>query len=256
MEIKGRTVVITGSGSGLGKAMALGFAKKGANIVVTDINEAAIDSVRKEAESFGVKTIGVQANVSKEEDAVRLMEEAVKQFGSLDVAILNAGILRDGLLIRVDKETGKVKGKMGLDQWQSVIDVNLTGVFLTAREAAVQMINSGKGGVIIPISSVAMHGNAGQSNYSAAKAGVASMTKLWAQELKNYKIRVAGIAPGFIATEMVLKDMKQEALEKWKSLIPIGRLGEPSEISASAEFIVENDLVNGVILEISGGIKI
>ncbi|HNO23534.1 MAG TPA: SDR family oxidoreductase, partial [Leptospiraceae bacterium] len=115
---------------------------------------------------------------------------------------------------------------------------------------------SGKGGVIIPISSVAMHGNAGQSNYSAAKAGVASMTKLWAQELKNYKIRVAGIAPGFIATEMVLKDMKQEALEKWKSLIPIGRLGEPSEISASAEFIVENDLVNGVILEISGGIKI
>nr|HNI25667.1 SDR family oxidoreductase [Leptospiraceae bacterium] len=130
------------------------------------------------------------------------------------------------------------------------------GVFLTAREAAVQMINSGKGGVIIPISSVAMHGNAGQSNYSAAKAGVASMTKLWAQELKNYKIRVAGIAPGFIATEMVLKDMKQEALEKWKSLIPIGRLGEPSKISASAEFIVENDLVNGVILEISGGIKI
>ncbi|HNI27714.1 MAG TPA: SDR family NAD(P)-dependent oxidoreductase, partial [Leptospiraceae bacterium] len=144
MEIKGKTVVITGSGSGLGKAMALGFAKKGANIVVTDINEAAIDSVRKEAESFGVKTIGVQANVSKEEDSIRLMEEAVKQLGSLDVAILNAGILRDGLLVRVDKETGKVKGKMGLDQWQSVIDVNLTGVFLTAREAAVQMINSGK----------------------------------------------------------------------------------------------------------------
>jgi 3-oxoacyl-[acyl-carrier protein] reductase len=256
MEIKGKTIVITGSGGGLGKSMAIGFAKKGGNIVISDIREDAVAEAVKEIQSLGTKAIGVVGNVAKEEDAARIMEEAVQKFGSLDVAILNAGILRDGLLVRVDKETGKVKGKMGLDQWQSVIDVNLTGVFLTGREAAVQMINSGKGGVIIPIASVAMHGNPGQSNYSAAKAGVAAMTKLWAQELKNYKIRVAGIAPGFIATEMVLKDMKPEALEKWKSLIPIGRLGEPSEISQSAEFIVENDLVDGVVLEISGGIKI
>jgi 3-oxoacyl-[acyl-carrier protein] reductase len=256
MEIKGKTIIITGSGSGLGKSMALGFAKKGGNIVVTDVNEAAIQTVVSEVQSLGVKAIGVQANVAREDDVVRLMDEAEKAFGSIDVSILNAGILRDGLLVKVDKETKKVKGKMSLDQWQSVIDVNLTGVFLTARESAVKMINSGKGGVIIPISSVAMHGNPGQTNYSAAKAGVATMTKLWAQELKNYKIRVAGIAPGFIATEMVLKDMKQEALDKWKSLIPIGRLGEPSEISHTAEFIVENDLIDGVVLEASGGIKI
>ncbi|MDX1957515.1 MAG: SDR family NAD(P)-dependent oxidoreductase [Leptospiraceae bacterium] len=256
MEIKGKTIVVTGSGSGLGKAMAIGFAKKGGNIVVTDIREEAIAETRKEIESFGVKSLGVVSNVANEEDSVRLMEEAVRAFHSLDVAILNAGILRDGLLVKVDRETGAVKGKMSLDQWQAVIDVNLTGVFLTAREAAVQMIGLKKPGVIIPISSVAMHGNPGQTNYSAAKAGVAAMTKLWAQELKNYKIRVAGIAPGFIATEMVLKDMKPEALEKWKSLIPIGRLGEPSEISGTAEFIVENDLIDGVVLEASGGIKI
>lgn len=256
MQIKGSTIVITGSGSGLGKAMALGFAKKGGNIVVSDINEQSIQATVQEIQALGVKVIGIQANVAKEEDAVRLMEETVKQMGSLDVAILNAGILRDGLLVKVDKETKKVKGKMSLEQWQAVIDVNLTGVFLTAREAAVQMINSGKGGVIIPISSVAMHGNPGQTNYSAAKAGVAAMTKLWAQELKNYKIRVAAIAPGFIATEMVLKDMKPEALEKWKAQIPIGRLGEPSEIAHTAEFIVENDLVDGVVLEITGGVKI
>lgn len=256
MQIKGSTIVITGSGSGLGKAMALGFAKKGGNIVVSDINEQAIASTVSEIQTLGVKVIGIPANVAKEEDAVRLMEETVKQMGSLDVAVLNAGILRDGLLVKVDKETKKVKGKMSLEQWQSVIDVNLTGVFLTAREAAVQMINLGKGGVIIPISSVAMHGNPGQTNYSAAKAGVAAMTKLWAQELKNYKIRVAAIAPGFIATEMVLKDMKPEALEKWKAQIPIGRLGEPSEIAHTAEFIVENELVDGVVLEITGGIKI
>jgi 3-oxoacyl-[acyl-carrier protein] reductase len=256
MEIKGKTIVITGSGSGLGKAMALGFAKKGGNIVVSDIKEESVIATVKEISELGVKAHGIIGNVSVEADAIRLMEESVSHFSSLDVAILNAGILRDGLLVRVDKETKKVKGKLSLEQWQSVIDVNLTGVFLTGREAAVQMIDSGKGGVIIPISSVAMHGNVGQSNYSAAKAGVASMTKLWAQELKNYKIRVAGIAPGFIATEMVLKDMKAEALDKWKSLIPIGRLGEPSEISHTAEFIVENDLIDGVVLEASGGIKI
>ncbi|MCB1180262.1 MAG: SDR family NAD(P)-dependent oxidoreductase [Leptospiraceae bacterium] len=256
MEIKNKTIVITGSGSGLGKSMAIGFAKKGGNIVVTDINEESVQNTVKEIEALGTKATGIVGNVAKEEDAAKIMEGAVSTFGSLDVAILNAGILRDGLLVRVDRETKKVKGKMSIEQWQSVIDVNLTGVFLTAREAAIQMINSGNGGVIIPISSVAMHGNPGQSNYSAAKAGVAAMTKLWAQELKNYKIRVAGIAPGFIATEMVLKDMKAEALEKWKSLIPIGRLGEPSEISHTAEFIVENDLIDGVVLEASGGIKI
>lgn len=256
MQIKDKTIVITGSGSGLGKAMALGFAKKGGNIVVSDVNESSIQTVVSEVEKLGVKAKGIVANVSKEDDAIRLMEETVKTFGSLDVAILNAGILRDGLLVKVDKNTGKVKGKMSLEQWQAVIDVNLTGVFLTGREAAVQMVELGRGGVIIPISSVAMYGNPGQTNYSAAKAGVAAMTKLWAQELKNYKIRVAGIAPGFIATEMVLKDMKPEALEKWKAQIPIGRLGEPSEIAHTAEFIVENELIDGVILEASGGIKI
>jgi len=256
MEIKGKSIVITGAGSGLGKAMALGFAKKGGNILVSDIKEESVASTVQEIIALGVKAKGVVGNVANESDATKIMEEAVSSFSSLDVAILNAGILRDGLLIRIDKETGNIKGKLSLEQWQSVIDVNLTGVFLTGREAAVQMVQLKKPGVIIPISSVAMHGNPGQTNYSAAKAGVAAMTKLWAQELRNYKIRVAGIAPGFIATEMVLKDMKPEALEKWKSLIPNGRLGEPSEISLTAEFIVENDLIDGVVLEASGGIKI
>ncbi|HMV45874.1 MAG TPA: SDR family NAD(P)-dependent oxidoreductase [Leptospiraceae bacterium] len=256
MEVKGKTVLITGSASGLGKSMALGFGKLGANVIVSDIKQETIDLVVNEIKSNGGNAFGIPGDVSNEADAVRMMEESVSKTGSLDVAILNAGILRDGLLVKVDKETGNVKGKMSIEQWQAVINVNLTGVFLTGREAAVQMINSKKGGVIIPISSVAMHGNPGQSNYSAAKAGVAAMTKLWAHELKNFKIRVAGIAPGFIATEMVLKDMNPAALEKWKSLIPIGRLGEPDEIFKTAQFIVENDLIDGVVLEASGGIKI
>lgn len=256
MDIKNKSIVITGSASGIGKSMALGFARKGARVVISDIKEEGVQSVVKEIQDFGGTAIGIIADVSKESDAQRLMEETVKKYSSLDVAILNAGILRDGLLVRVDKETGKVKGKMSLEQWQAVINVNLTGVFLTGREAACQMIDLKTGGVIIPISSVAMHGNPGQSNYSAAKAGVAAMTKLWAHELKNSKIRVAGIAPGFIATEMVLKDMNQQALDKWKSLIPIGRLGEPDEIYKTAEFIVENELIDGFVIEASGGIKI
>ncbi len=256
MEIKNKVVVVTGSAGGLGKSMAENFAKKGAKVIITDIREDAVTATVKEIEASGGTAFGIVANVAKETDAENLMKGAVDKYGSLDVAVLNAGILRDGLLVRVDKETGNIKGKMSLEQWQSVIDVNLTGVFLTGREAAVQMVGTKKGGVIIPISSVAMHGNPGQTNYSAAKAGVAVLAKLWAQELSKYKIRVAAIAPGFIATDMVMKDMKPEALEKWKSLIPIGRLGEPNEISKTAEFIVENDLITGVVIEASGGIKI
>ncbi|PJZ70142.1 3-oxoacyl-ACP reductase [Leptospira perolatii] len=256
MHIKGKTAVITGSAGGLGKAMAEHFAKLGANIVLSDISEEKLSAALKDIQSLGAKAIAVKTDVSKEADAEKLMQEAVSQFGSLDIAVLNAGILRDGLLIKTDKASGKVQSKMSLSDWQAVIDVNLTGVFLTGREAAVQMIQTGSKGVIIPIASVSMHGNPGQTNYSAAKAGVAAMTKLWAKELSRYGIRVAGIAPGFIATEMVMKDMNPEALKKWEALIPIGRLGQPEEIASTAAFIAENELVDGVVLEISGGVKI
>ena len=255
MILKDKTVVVTGSAGGLGKAMAHRLGKQGANIVLSDIQNEKLQETVEEFKKDGIKTIGIQANVSQEEDATKLMEGAKKEFGSLDVAILNAGILRDGLLIRTDKETGQIKSKMSIEQWQSVIDVNLTGVFLTAREAASVMAGQ-KSGVIIPIASVAMHGNAGQTNYSAAKAGVAAMTVTWSKELSRYGIRVAGIAPGFIGTEMVLKDMNNEALEKWKKIIPVGQLGEPDEIASTAQFIIENDLITGVVLEISGGVRI
>lgn len=255
MEIKGASILITGSAGGLGKAMALRLGKLGANIILSDIQQEKLNETVVEFEKQGIPTIGIAANVAREEESVRLIQMAKEKWGRLDVAVLNAGILRDGLLIRVDKETGKVKAKMGIDQWQSVIDVNLTGVFLTGREAAACMAEQ-KSGVIIPIASIAMHGNSGQTNYSAAKAGVAAMTVTWSKELARFGIRVAGIAPGFIGTEMVLKDMNPEALEKWKSIIPIGRLGEPDEIAKTTQFIIENDLITGVILEISGGVRI
>lgn len=163
--------------------MAEHFAKKEAKIILSGISEEKLKEAEKDIKTLGAEVFSFKADVSKEEDAGKLMQSAVKQFGSLDVAILNAGILRYGLLVKTDKETGKVISKMSLSNWQSVIDVNLTGVFLTGREAAIQMIESkSKGVIIIPIASVAMHGNPGQTNYSAAKAGVASMTKLWAKD--------------------------------------------------------------------------
>ncbi|MCD6224368.1 MAG: SDR family oxidoreductase, partial [Deltaproteobacteria bacterium] len=171
-------------------------------------------------------------------------------------AVLNAGILRDGVFVKADRETKKVVKRMSLEQWQAIINVNLTGVFVTGREAAVQMINCGNGGVIIPMSSIARHGNMGQTNYSAAKAGVSAMTVVWSKELAKYKIRTAAIAPGFIATPMVMKDMKPEALEKWKKIIPVGRMGEPEEIAHTALYIIENGLITGITIEASGGVRI
>lgn len=253
MDLKGKTAVITGSASGIGLAIAKLFGSKGATVVVADLPQAPIEEAVK---SINGKAFGFPCDVTKEDQMEALMKKAVAETGRLDVAVLNAGILRDGLLIKTDKETGKVVEKMSLKNWQMVIDVNLTGVFLSGREAAAQMIECGNGGVIILMSSIARHGNMGQTNYSAAKAGVAAMTVTWAKELARYKIRVAALAPGFIATPMVLKDMKQEALEKWKKTIPVGRLGEPEEIAHSALYLVENDLVTGVVLEVSGGIRI
>jgi len=255
VQVSGSVVLITGGASGLGKAMALHLGKKGAKIALSDIQNDKLNATIQELNHLGIEAKGFLTNVAVEEQCVRLVGEIDKSFGALDVAILNAGILRDGLLVRVDKETGKAKGKMSLEQWQSVIDVNLTGVFLTGREAASYMVEKKKG-LILPIASIAMHGNLGQSNYSAAKAGVAALTVTWSKELAKYGIRVSGIAPGFIATEMVLKDMNPEALQKWKSQIPIGRLGEPEEIALTAEFLIENELFTGVVLEASGGIRI
>src|SRR5690625_1756828 len=143
---------------------------------------------------------------------------------------------------------------MSLAEWQAVIDVNLTGVFLCGREAARQMIELDSPGLILNISSISKAGNMGQTNYSAAKAGVAAMTVTWARELARYGIRVAGIAPGFIATDMVAS-MKPEALEKMTAGIPLGRLGRPEEIGHTAVYLFENDYVTGRIIEMDGGLR-
>jgi 3-oxoacyl-[acyl-carrier protein] reductase len=250
MQISGKTVLITGAGRGLGAAMAKGLAERGADLALVDLDESGLHDVADACHALGRRAEIYSSNVADEAQVVSLFDRVTADFGRLDCAIANAGILRDGLLVKV--KDGEVVGKLSLAQWQSVIDVNLTGVFLCGREAAERMIRLGNGGCIINISSLSRAGNFGQSNYSAAKAGVAALTVVWAKELARYRIRVNAIAPGFIKTEMVAS-MKPELLEKMAAGIPVQRLGEPHEIAATAAFILENDYCNGRVIEIDGG---
>jgi len=254
MELKDKVTVVTGGAAGIGFAICKRFAAAGAKVVIGDVQgvEQAVAAI----EAAGGTAAGRVCDVSREPDVEALMQFAVDRFGGLDVAVANAGILRDGLLLKVDKETKKVSAVLSLEQWQRVIDVNLTGVFLTGREAARQMVNLGRPGVLILMSSISKEGNFGQTNYSAAKAGVAALGVTWSKELARYRIRVNTIAPGFIGTPMVLKDMKPEALEAAKKQIPIGRLGEPDEIAHAAQFIVENDLLTGSCIAVTGGMRL
>jgi 3-oxoacyl-[acyl-carrier protein] reductase len=253
MKIKDKTIVITGAGRGIGRALAVRFATQGANVALLDLNAADLAAATQQCIELGVRAMAYTVDVSREADISAALDAVVRDFGSLDVIINNAGIVKDALLIKV--KDGDVVGKMSLEQWRAVIDVNLTGVFLCAREAAERMIKLAKGGVIINISSISRHGNAGQSNYAAAKSGVASMTVVWAKELARYGIRVGSIAPGFTHTD-ILASMKPEVLEKVIAPVPLKRLGQPDEIAHAAQFIVENDFFTGRCLDLDGGLRL
>ncbi len=253
MELKGSTIVVTGGGQGLGRSMAVEIAKEGANLALIDLNEEPLAESVKLCEAAGGQARAYIANVAKEEDVTAAFDAIEADFGQVDGLINNAGILRDGLLIKV--KDGAIDKRMSLAEWQAVIDVNLTGVFLCGREAATRMIQKEVAGCIINISSISKAGNMGQTNYSAAKAGVAAMATVWAKELARYGIRAAAIAPGFIATDMVAS-MKPEALEKMAAGIPLKRLGQPEEIAHTAKYIFENDYLSGRVIEIDAALRI
>ncbi|WP_339668818.1 SDR family oxidoreductase [Dasania marina] len=253
MNINNNVIAITGGGQGLGRSMATLLASKGARLALIDLNQEKLDETVQLCKAAGGDAKAYICNVANEENVVATFQAIASDFGQLDGLINNAGILRDGMLIKA--RDGKVEKKMSLAEWQSVIDVNLTGVFLCGREAAEQMITTNSKGVIINISSISRAGNVGQTNYSAAKAGVAAMTVTWAKELARYGIRSAGVAPGFIATDMVAS-MKPEAIEKFTSVIPARRLGTPQEIAETCLYILETDYVNGRIIEMDGGLRL
>jgi 3-oxoacyl-[acyl-carrier protein] reductase len=253
VDLNGKVALITGAARGLGAAMARALAAKGAALALVDRDAAALEGVRAELVDSGATARAYTVDVAAEHEVVLLYERVVADFGALDVSVANAGILRDGLLVKA--KDGVIQDKLSLQNWQAVIDVNLTGVFLCGREAAERMVQLGRGGCIVNISSISRHGNFGQSNYSAAKAGVAALTVVWAKELARHGIRVNAIAPGFMRTE-ILAAMKPETLAKTTALVPAGRLGEPHEVAHTLLYILENDYLNGRIVEVDGGLRL
>lgn len=253
MEIRDKVIVITGAGRGIGRSLAQHFARAGARLALLDLNATDLRETEALLHEQGATARSYLANTAGEAAVIAAMDQIAADFGRLDGLVNNAGITRDALLVKV--KDGEVVGKMSLAQWQAVIDVNLTGVFLCAREAAERMIRLGNGGVIVNISSISRAGNVGQTNYSAAKAGVVAMTVAWARELARHRIRVGAVAPGFIRTPMVAA-MKPEALAKVTAPVPLGRLGEPEEIAAAVDFIFRSDFFTGRCLEVDGGLRL
>jgi 3-oxoacyl-[acyl-carrier protein] reductase len=253
MQIKDKVVAVTGAAKGIGKAIAAAFAEKGARLALLDLVPADVEATRAGFAAKGVDVRAYTVNVAKESEVVAALDQVVGDFGRLDVMVNNAGIIKDALLVKV--KDGNVVGKMTLDQWQAVIDVNLTGVFLCGREAAERMIRLGNGGVIVNIASISKAGNAGQSNYSAAKAGVTAMAVVWARELARFGIRAASIAPGFTRTDL-LAGMPPEMLEKVTQPVPLKRLALPEEIGHAAVFIAENDYFTGRSIDVDGGLRL
>ncbi len=253
MKIERAIIAITGAGGGLGAAMATRLANKGARLALIDSQSDSLEKLKTELALPEEDCRVYKCDVSNEEQVDPVFADLKQQFNGLDVLINNAGITRDALMLKF--KDGERESRMSLEAWSAVINVNLTGVFLCGRAAVEQMTIAGNGGLIINISSISAAGNIGQSNYSAAKAGVVALAVTWAKEFARYGIRVNAVSPGFIGTEMV-RAMKPEALAKLQEKIPAGRIGEPDEIAHTIEYLIENDFVNGRNIEIDGGMRL
>lgn len=256
MDIKDSVLLVTGGTSGIGECVATYFAKKGAKVAIVGRNQNNLDRVVGEIKDVGGVAIGIQGDVTSEADTVRFVQATVAAFGKLNVVVCGAGIIADGTMLNLDKESGKVSRKLSLDKWQSVIDNDLTGTFLTLRDAAEAMVNGGWEGLLVPISSVNKIGQIGQLNYSSSKAAVALMPKIIVGEFHMrgiHKIRCVGIAPGYTATHM-LTGMNQDALQAILADVHIGRLIEPEEIAAMIGHCVENSALDATTIEITGGL--
>ncbi len=256
MELKGAVAVVTGGASGIGEAVAKAMAAKGMKVARGDMDPKGLERVVSEIKAAGGEAVWAKTNVTNEVEVADLMDLAIDRFGQLNVCVASAGIIRDGLMLTVDKETGKVKKAMTTEQFKAVIDVNLTGAFITVREAALRMVNNGWKGVLIPISSVNKSGQTGQLNYASAKAALALWPKIIVGELQMrgvQGIRCVAIAPGYVGTPMV-KGMNQDALTALLKGVHIGRLIEPSEIADAILWTVQNEAMDATCLEITGGL--
>lgn len=248
MRLEDKVCLITGGAAGIGKATAERFSQEGAKVVICDVVE---DAGKDVANAIGGEFFNV--DVTDRQAVQQWVDEVIEQHGQLDVLINNAGILRDNFLVKV--KDGQLVKQMPEEDFDLVIAVNLKGTFNCTQAVAPHMIRQG-GGVILNASSVVgLDGNIGQTNYVATKAGVVGMTKVWARELGRYMIRVNVIAPGFVATEMVMS-MPEKVLENMQSRVPLARMGQPKDIANAYLFLAseEASYITGAVLRVDGGI--
>jgi 3-oxoacyl-[acyl-carrier protein] reductase len=253
MELSTFKIIITGGAQGMGAHFARRLVEAGVQVAVGDVKEDGLATLAASVTGPG-KLFTRKLNVADEAEVVAFVDWAHGAMGGLNGLINNAGILRDGLLVKKDRETGAIT-KMSREQWNAVIDVNLTGATMIAREVIAKMMETNtRPGVIVNMSSIARYGNRGQSNYSAAKAALAANTLTWAREFGAYGIRVGAIAPGMIETPMT-QGMNQKARDALVEKVPAGRVGLPEDIWMGVRFVLECDYFTGRTIDIDGGLS-
>ncbi|MEW6108709.1 MAG: 3-oxoacyl-[acyl-carrier-protein] reductase [Nitrospirota bacterium] len=243
MDFKGQVVMVTGGARGIGKAIAEGFARRGANLALADISLDSAEETAREMSGYGIKTMAVKLDVSKSEDVSKSFMDITKELGRIDVLINNAGITRDSLVLRMKEE-----------DWDAVLDINLKGVFLCSKEAVKIMVKQRYGRIVNISSVVAFMGNPGQANYSASKAGIIGVTKTIAREYAGRGITVNAVAPGFISTAMtdaLAENIKQDMLKS----IPVGRFGSVDDVANAVIFLAsqDNGYITGQVIHVNGG---
>lgn len=244
--LEGKTALITGASRGIGKAIAVAFAAQGAHVAFTDIRrDEVMEETEKELNAMGVKAIGYASDASSYEDSERIVDEVVKEFGRVDILINNAGITRDNLLMRMTES-----------DWDLVIKVNLKSAFNLTKAVQKYMLKQRSGSIVNMSSVVGVSGNAGQSNYSASKAGLIGFTKSIAQELGSRNIRCNAIAPGFIETDMTAK-LPEEVRKAWAEQIPLRRGGKPEDVAKACVFLASDlsEYITGQVLNVCGGMN-
>jgi 3-oxoacyl-[acyl-carrier protein] reductase len=252
MKLSEFKIIVTGGAQGMGRHFAHRLVEGGATVAIGDVNEAGLAEAKELAKGPG-KLIARKLNVADEADVASFVQWAHTEMGGLNGLINNAGILRDGLLVKKDRETGQIK-TLSKEHWDAVIGVNLTGATLITRDTVAKMAETGtKPGVVVNISSVARHGNRGQSNYTAAKAALAANTVTWAREFAPFGVRVGAVAPGMIETPMT-QGMNQKARDGLVAAIPVGRIGVPEDIWVAVKFVLECDYFNGRTVDVDGGL--
>ncbi len=256
LRIKDSVAVITGGGSGIGLTLARYWVAKGGKVVIGDVSE---ESLATAADKIGGTVVPVVCDVTSEEDCARLADTAVETFGKINMVAPFAGIIMDGLMLSTNRDTGKVKHKMPLESFTKVVDINLTGVFLTVRECTERMINNDCRGLICLVSSTGSLGTAGQINYSSTKAAMSVMPKVLTAEFfrrgLSDRIRCVAIAPGYVKTP-ILESMNPKALDKILANVPISRLIDAEEVASLVGELYRNEALAGDVFYIHGGLRL